>query len=111
SGVAVTNVGHNHPNVMQAAKEQIDNLIHGGHNVVYYPSYVKLAEKLDRLNGKGNMVYFSNSGAEANEGAIKLAKKVTKRPAIISFKRGFHGRTLGTTAVTTSNSAFRKDYE
>ncbi|KHF39507.1 aspartate aminotransferase family protein [Halalkalibacter okhensis] len=111
SGVAVTNVGHNHPKVVEAAKSQLEELIHGGHNVVYYPSYIELAEKLNELNGGDQMVYFSNSGAEVNEGAIKLAKKVTKRPAVISFKRGFHGRTIGTTSITFSNSAYRKDYE
>jgi len=111
SGVAVTNIGHNHPLVVERAKAQMEQLIHGGHNVVYYPVYVELAEKLNELNGGGCKVYFSNSGAEVNEGAIKLAKKVTKRPGIISFKRSFHGRTLATTTLTASNSAYRKDYE
>jgi 4-aminobutyrate aminotransferase len=111
SGVAVTNVGHNHPYVVEKAKAQLEELIHGGHNVVYYPAYIELAEKLNELNGGGNKVYFSNSGAEVNEGAIKLAKKVTKRPGIISFKRSFHGRTIATTTLTASNSLYRKDYE
>ncbi|MDQ0891777.1 4-aminobutyrate aminotransferase [Paenibacillus sp. V4I9] len=111
SGVAVTNVGHNHPYVVEKAKAQMEELIHGGHNVVYYPAYVELAEKLNELNGGGNKVYFSNSGAEVNEGAIKLAKKVTKRSSIISFKRSFHGRTIATTTLTASNSLYRKDYE
>lgn len=111
SGVAVTNVGHNHPLVVERAKAQMDELIHGGHNVVYYPVYVELAEKLNELNGGNCKVYFSNSGAEVNEGAIKLAKKVTKRPGIISFKRSFHGRTIATATLTASNSVYRKDYE
>jgi len=111
SGVAVTNVGHNHPLVVERAKAQMEQLIHGGHNVVYYPVYVELAEKLNELNGGNCKVYFSNSGAEANEGAIKLAKKVSGRPGIISFKRSFHGRTLGTATLTASNSHYRKGYE
>ncbi|AJY75420.1 aspartate aminotransferase family protein [Paenibacillus beijingensis] len=111
SGVAVTNVGHNHPYVLEKAKAQMDELVHGGHNVVYYPVYVELAEKLNALNGGDRKTYFSNSGAEVNEGAIKLAKKVTKRPGIISFKRSFHGRTIATTTLTASNSAYRRDYE
>lgn len=111
SGVAVTNVGHNHPRVVAAVKDQIDDLIHGGHNVVYYPSYVELAEKINELTGGSNKVYFSNSGAEANEGAVKLAKKVTKRPAVIAFKRAFHGRTLAAASLTASDSLYRKDYE
>lgn len=111
SGVAVCNIGHNHPKVVQAAKDQIDKLIHGGHNVVYYESYVRLAERLVELTGGDTMVYFSNSGAEVNEGALKLAKFVTNRPAVISFKGAFHGRTLATTSITTSNSKYRKHYE
>ena len=111
SGVAVVNVGHNHPYVLEKAKEQMDKLVHGGHNVVYYPTYVELAEKLIELNGGGCKVYFANSGAEANEAAIKLAKKVTKRPGLISFRRSFHGRTLATTTLTASNAAYRRDYE
>ena len=111
SGVAVCNIGHNHPKVVEAAKKQIDALIHGGHNVVYYESYVKLAERLVELTGGDTMVYFSNSGAEANEGAIKLAKHYTKRPAVIAFRDSFHGRTLGTVSVTGSNSLYRQFYE
>lgn len=111
SGVAVCNIGHNHPKVVAAAKKQIDELIHGGHNVVYYETYVKLAERLVELTGGDTMVYFSNSGAEANEGAIKLAKHYTKRPAVIAFRDSFHGRTLGTVSVTGSNSLYRQHYE
>lgn len=111
SGVAVCNIGHNHPKVVTAAKKQIDELVHGGHNVVYYESYVRLAERLVELTGGDTMVYFSNSGAEANEGAIKLAKHYTKRPAIIAFRDSFHGRTLGTVSVTGSNSLYRQYYE
>jgi len=111
SGVAVCNVGHNHPQVVKAVEKQLKDLIHGGHNVVYYEAYVKLAEKLVELTEKNTMVYFSNSGAEANEGSIKLAKYVTKRPAVLAFKGSFHGRTLGTISLTSSNAAYRKNYE
>ena len=111
SGVAVCNLGHNHPKVVEAAEKQMKELIHGGHNVVYYESYVRLAERLVELTGRDTMVYFSNSGAEANEGAIKLAKYVTKRPGIIAFRGSFHGRTLATTSLTSSSSAYRKNYE
>ncbi|MTT32120.1 aminotransferase class III-fold pyridoxal phosphate-dependent enzyme [Terrilactibacillus sp. BCM23-1] len=111
SGVAVTNVGHNHPYVVQKVVEQCQTLIHGGHNVIYYPTYVELGEKLIEAVDPNYKVYFSNSGAEANEAAIKLAKQVTKRPGIISFKRSFHGRTLATTTLTASNSGYRQNYE
>ena len=111
SGVAVCNVGHNHPAVVAAVHRQVDALIHGGHNVVYYETYVRLAEKLVEAAGGEMMVYFSNSGAEANEGALKLAKYVTRRPAVIAFHGSFHGRTMGALSVTSSNAAFRKYLE
>lgn len=111
SGVAVNNLGHRNPEIIAAIEEQLKTMIHVGHNVVYNESYVRLAEKLVEMTGGNTKVYFSNSGAEANEGAIKLAKYVTKRPAIISFKNSFHGRTLACVSVTGSNSAYRKFYE
>ena len=111
SGVAVANTGHNHPAVVKAAEEQLKKAIHVGHNVAWYESYVALGERLVEATGSDTMVYFSNSGAEANEGSIKLAKYVSKRPAVIAFKGAFHGRTLGTISITTSSSAYRKNYE
>ncbi len=111
SGVAVNNLGNCHPRVVEAIRRQLDAMIHVGHNVVYNESYVELAEKLVELTGGDTMVYFSNSGAEANEGAIKLAKYVTRRPAVISFRNSFHGRTLGMVSLTGSSAAYRKNYE
>lgn len=111
SGVAVNNLGAKNPEVVDAIKKQLDTMIHVGHNVVYYESYVALAEKLVELTGGDTKVYFSNSGAEANEGAMKLAKYYTKRPGIIAFRNSFHGRTLATVSITGSNSAYRKFYE
>ncbi len=111
SGVGVCNVGHNHPEVVEAAVAQVRRLIHAGHNVAYYPTYVELAEALVALTGGETMVYFCNSGAEAVEGSIKLARYVTRRPALLAFKGGFHGRTMGAASITTSNGSFRKHYE
>lgn len=111
AGVGVVNCGHNNPVVVKAVEKQLHELVHGGHNVVYYPSYIELAEKLVARVGKDYKVYFSNSGAEANEGAVKLALSVTKRSGIISFTRSFHGRTLLTAAMTASNAQYRKNYE
>lgn len=111
SGVAVNNLGNKNKRVAEAIKKQLDTMIHVGHNVVYNESYVQLAEKLVELTGGDTKVYFSNSGAEANEGAIKLAKYVTERPGIIAFTNSFHGRTIGCVSVTGSNSAYRKNYE
>ena len=111
SGVAVNNLGFKNPEVVRAIREQLDTMIHVGHNVVYNESYVKLAEKLVELTGGDTKVYFSNSGAEANDGAMKLAKYVTKRPGIIAFRNSFHGRTIGSLSITGSNSGYRKYYE
>lgn len=111
SGVAVNNLGNKNKEVVDAIKEQLDTMIHVGHNVVYYESYVRLAERLVELTGGDTKVYFSNSGAEANDGAMKLAKYVTKRPGIIAFRNSFHGRTIGALSVTGSSSAYRKYYE
>lgn len=111
SGIAVCNLGHNHPEVAEAAKKQIDKVIHPCHNLVYYEPYISLAEKLVELTGGETKVYFSNSGSEANEGAVKLAKYATQRPAVISFKGAFHGRTLMCTSLTASNAKYRKHYE
>lgn len=110
SGVAVTNVGHGHPQVLDAAESQMRTLLHGGHNIAVYPSYVELAERiLDRVPGS-NKIYFSNSGAEALEGAIKLSSYVTQRTGLIAFRNSFHGRTLATTALSGSSSAYRRHY-
>lgn len=108
SGIAVCNLGHNYPAVVEAAKAQMDKLVHGCHNILYYEPYADLAEKLVELAGGERMVYFSNSGAEANDGAIKLAKYVTNRPAVIAFKGAFHGRTLMAATLTASSAKYRK---
>lgn len=110
-GIGVCNLGHNYPSVVEAAKKQMDHLVHGCHNLVYYEPYVELAEKLVEITGGDRKVYFANSGAEAVDGALKLAKYASKRPAVIGFKGAFHGRTMGAATMTASNSAYRKYYE
>ncbi|MDO4269322.1 MAG: aminotransferase class III-fold pyridoxal phosphate-dependent enzyme [Eubacteriales bacterium] len=111
SGIAVCNLGHNYPTVIEAAKAQLDKMAHCCHNLFHYEVETALAERLAGLMGGGYKVYFSNSGAEAVEGAVKLAKYATERPAVIAFKGSFHGRTLLCTSLTASNSAYRKHYE
>lgn len=111
SGVAVNNLGNKNQEVVDAIKQQLDTMIHVGHNVVYNESYVQMAERLVELTDGDTKVYFSNSGAEVNDGAMKLAKYVTKRPAIIAFKNSFHGRTIGSMSITGSSSVYRKNYE
>ena len=111
SGIAVNALGHCHPKVIAAIEKQAHTLIHAGHNVLYYEPYVTLTEKLVHATGDKYKLYFSNSGAEANEGAMKLAKYATHRPVIISMKNAFHGRTMATATITTSNANYRKYYE
>ena len=94
SGIAVNNLGHNYPTVVKAAHEQLDKMVHCCHNLFHYEVETALAERLVGLMGGGYKVYFSNSGAEAVEGAVKLAKYATERPAVIAFKGSFHGRTM-----------------
>lgn len=109
SGIAVTNVGHRHPKVVQAIKDAADNLIHGPIGVIQYESILRLADELaEVLPGNLDCFFFANSGTEAIEGALKLAKYVTKRPYTISFTGCFHGRTQGALSVSTSKSKYRK---
>jgi 4-aminobutyrate aminotransferase len=96
SGIAVANTGHRHPKVVQAIKDAADRLMHGPSGVIMYESILRLAEELTHIMPKGlNCFFFANSGTEAIEGAIKLAKHVTRRPYVISFTGCFHGRSLG----------------
>src|SRR5512146_3241556 len=100
SGLAVLNLGHNHPRVIEAARAQMEKLVHTG-GIYYSDTVVKAAEKLVSVTPGGlDMVFFSNSGAEAVEGALKLARYVTGRQGIVSFTGGFHGRARGAVSVT-----------
>ncbi len=112
SGIAVNQVGHAHPEVVQAIAEQAAKCIHTS-CVVHYPANVDLAEKLASIMpGDLSCTFFSNSGAEAVDGAIKLAKLA--KPGRVNFlvhRTGFHGRTLGATSLTTSKNTYRKFYE
>ncbi|MDF3000179.1 MAG: hypothetical protein K0Q48_298 [Bacillota bacterium] len=111
-GIAVNALGHCHPKVVEAACEQTKKLISASFNLVNYPSTLKLAEELAKVTpGELNVTFFSNGGSEANDGAIKLARSYTKRPGIIAFKGSFHGRSLGATSITGSNSKYRNNYE
>ncbi|WP_246009383.1 aminotransferase class III-fold pyridoxal phosphate-dependent enzyme [Brevibacillus fluminis] len=112
SGVAVNALGHTHPEVVEAIQEQAGSLIHLGLNYGYYESAVNLAEKLAEITpGELDTVFFSNSGAEAIDGAIKLARAATGRPALIAFEGSFHGRTIGATTLTASSAKYKKHYE
>ncbi|MBM7095752.1 aspartate aminotransferase family protein [Bacillus sp. H-16] len=109
SGIAVTNVGHRHPRIVEAIKNAADELTHGPIGVIQYESILRLAEELaEIMPGEIDCFFFGNSGTEAIEGALKLARYVTKRPYMISFTGCFHGRTMGSLGVSTSKSKYRK---
>ena len=101
SGIAVVNAGHNHPRVVAAAKEQIDRWVHCCTYVYYNPRAGELAKLLAEVTpGKLQKSFFGNSGAEAIEGALRLAKQFTKRQEVICLTQSFHGRTWGTLSIT-----------
>jgi 4-aminobutyrate aminotransferase len=110
SGLATVNTGHNHPRVVEAIKTQAESLIHSG-CIFYYEPLTLLAEMLGRVTPSGiDMFFFSNSGAEAVEGALKLARFSSGRQGIIAFTGCFHGRTFGAMSLTTSSIRYRKNY-
>ncbi|HET8568866.1 MAG TPA: aminotransferase class III-fold pyridoxal phosphate-dependent enzyme [Candidatus Limnocylindria bacterium] len=110
-GIAVTPIGHAHPKVVRAVSEQAARLLHISAGVAAYEPNVALAEALVSVTPPGlDMVFFQNSGAEAVEAAVKLARKVTGRQSIVAFRGGFHGRTTGAAALTSSKSGYRKGY-
>ena len=112
AGIAVVATGHCHPEVVAAIQKQAAELIHMSGTDFYYPGLVELAERLAAIApGKGpKRVYFGNSGAEAVEAAIKLAKYHTKRDKLIAFHGAFHGRTMGALSLTASRSVQRKGF-
>lgn len=111
SGISVSNVGHRHPKVVSAIKEQVDKYMH----TMVYGEYiqspqVKLAKHLaDNLPANLSSVYFVNSGSEAIEGAMKLAKRFTGRTEIVSFKNGYHGSTQGSLSIM-GNEEFKNAF-
>jgi 4-aminobutyrate aminotransferase len=110
SGLAVLNIGHNHPRVMEAVRKQLERFVHTG-GIYYSEATVAAAEELLSATPPGlEMLFFSNSGAEAVEGALKLSRYASGRQAIVSCTGAFHGRTFGALSVTTSSSAYRRHY-
>lgn len=109
-GTAVTNLGHNHPAVVSAAHDQLDRVIHSG-CIFRYDSLVEAAQRLAEITPPGIEKFaFANSGAEAVEAAVKLARYHTKRQGVITFRGAFHGRTMGSVSYTTSNAKYRDGY-
>lgn len=111
-GIGVMNVGHAHPRVMAAVREQLEKATHTSFQVVHYESYLRLAERLCEvapIDGAKKAIFFS-TGAEAIENAVKIARAATGRPAVISFRGGFHGRTLLALSLTGSVQPYKQDF-
>ena len=111
-GIGVMNVGHAHPRVMKAVREQLDRATHTSFQVAHYESYLRLAERLCEvapIDGPKKAIFFS-TGAEAIENAVKIARAATGRPAVISFRGGFHGRTLLALSLTGSVQPYKQDF-
>jgi acetylornithine/N-succinyldiaminopimelate aminotransferase len=102
TGLAVNSLGHCHPRVVQAIREQAERLIHVG-NLFYSEPGLRLAQRLAE-SSLGGKVHFANSGTEANEAALKVARKAKPRGTIVSLHRGFHGRTYGSLSATPQES-------
>lgn len=112
AGIAVTSTGHCHPEVVKAVQQQTERLIHMSGTDFYYPLQVELAERLARLapGPSPKRVFFCNSGAEAIEGALKLARWHTRRPRIVAFFGAFHGRTYGAMSLSASRAVHRRGF-
>ncbi|HYM84238.1 MAG TPA: aminotransferase class III-fold pyridoxal phosphate-dependent enzyme [Candidatus Dormibacteraeota bacterium] len=112
NGIAVSALGHDNARVRAAVHEQVDRLMAPTGAMGYAEPVVRLASALaDTLPDPIDSVFLLNSGSEAIEAALKLARRVTGRPGIIAFRGGFHGRTLGAASITSSNPNYRRGYE
>jgi 4-aminobutyrate aminotransferase len=108
AGIGVTSTGHCHPAVVRAAREQVGTLIHGQYTTVMHRPLLRLTEKLGEvLPAHLDSLFYVNSGSEAVEAAVRLARHATGRQNIVVFQGSFHGRTMGAAALTTSGTKFR----
>ena len=111
AGFGACNAGHNHPRIVAAAREQMERVVHAPVGVMASEPLLRLAHELGKITpGGADMFFFGNSGSEAVDGALKLARYVTGRPDIIAFMGSFHGRMMGGTAVTASKAKYRKGH-
>ena len=105
TGIGVTSTGHCHPRVVAAAREQVGRVIHAQYTTVMHPPLLELTEKLGEVLPAGlDSVFYANSGSEAVEAAIRLARMATGRPNIVVFQGGFHGRTVAAASLTTAGT-------
>ncbi|NUP27084.1 MAG: aminotransferase class III-fold pyridoxal phosphate-dependent enzyme [Nocardia sp.] len=107
AGIGVTSTGHCHPRVVAAAQEQVGKLIHGQYTTVMHRPMLELTERLGTVLPDGlDSVFYANSGSEAVEASLRLARQATGRPNVIVFHGGFHGRTVAAATMTTSGTRF-----
>ena len=116
SGIGVTNTGHAHPRVVAAIQEQAAKILHAQQNITYHEPGLRLYERLRHVlpapaDGSEWGAFLSNSGAEAVEASVKLARVATGRPVILGFRYGYHGRTGQTMALTTAKDVYRGHFE
>jgi 4-aminobutyrate aminotransferase len=111
TGIGVTSTGHCHPKVVAAAREQVGKIIHAQYTTVMHKPLLELTEKLGEVLPTGlDSVFYANSGSEAVEAAIRLARMATGRPNIVVFQGGFHGRTVAAASLTTAGTKFSAGY-
>ncbi|WP_022948199.1 aspartate aminotransferase family protein [Methylohalobius crimeensis] len=111
SGIGVTATGHCHPTVVAAAQKQVATLVHAQYTTVKHPRMLELTDRLyERLPAELDAIAFWNSGSEAVESAVRLARQATGRANIIAFQGGFHGRTMGAASLTTSTPKVRTGF-
>lgn len=107
AGIGVTSTGHCHPKVVAAAQEQVGKLIHAQYTTVMHQPLLTLVDRLGDVLPQGlDRLFFANSGSEAVEAALRLARQATGRPNIVVFHGGFHGRTVATASLTTSHTRY-----
>lgn len=112
TGIGVTNIGHCHPRVVQAIKEGAEVVLHAQQNIVWHKGQLQLLRLLrDVVMPYHEQFFFANSGAEAVEAALKLARHATGKPNVIVMQGGYHGRTVGTMSLTHSNHIYRRGYQ
>ncbi len=111
AGIGVTSTGHCHPRVVEAAQRQVATLIHGQYTTVMHRPLLTLTERLGEVLPEGlDSLFFANSGSEAVEAAMRLARQATGRPNIVVFQGSFHGRTVGAASLTTSAYKYRSGF-
>lgn len=111
AGIGVTSTGHAHPDVVAAAQEQVARIVHAQYTTVMHRPLLDLVERMSQVLPAGlDSMFFVNSGSEAVEAALRLARQATGRPNIVAFHGGFHGRTVAAASLTTSGTKFRSGF-